>query len=1070
VIHGALAQFSVEASGGGAIPDLLVATDFSIRITAQDTFGNTVLTFNGAGNTVAIADTTGTIVPAVSGNFSNGVRIENNLQILAPLIGDVITVTDSVGGLGTGTETGNSNAFDVSINPAALDHFRFETQPAGPYIAGTGIIVRIYAEDSLNNLITAFNNTATISDSTGTIYENPLFGGLGPGDTTIDFVNGEYNTALNPSLIITGAQQNVLITVSRGGISTDSALFDVQPDALVGFSVEAAGGGNISDQDTDNTFDIDIKALDQYGNVLAFGPNIYDGAGDTVDISDTSGTIETFPLGLQVSGAFTAGQRTETVRITATQAGNVIDVTDTATTTFTGTSNVFDVLPGALAQFIFTTQPAGPYFAGDPIVVRIEARDANNNIKTDYTTGAAVSDDTGTISEGAPNGGDQTIQFFNGVYNNALNPTLFISGAALGVRITVTDVIFTSSNLFDVQPDTLDHFTVEAAGGGNIGVQDAITPFGILITAYDQYDNLLDSGPNIFDGAGDTVNITDPAGSLIPAVSGAFTNGVRTETVQIPKAQIGITIAVTDTATGLAAGVSNVFNVNTGPADRYTFSAIPDPLTAGQTVGMMIEAQDLVGNIVTSYNGTADFGDVGPDNVAFLTDENAYTDAQVVFTNGVWSGNLVTDTSFFPNINAPGFQTQLQLVPNTAPALVAPAIDQPPPFTVNPGTPHHFNFLVGPTLFERVNTIIPVDIVAVDQFDNPVSFDISANIGDTTNTVYESPVPGDQAIQFATVITAPAPYTGYNTGRYQGDFIITLPLTNNVIVVSAGTASGTSNVFSVVSNHVFVRMVNDSAPKVAFGGDKLAMFDFEIENPSPNVLETADLTSMEFFIESSQNGVPSVAAPSSLISSLEIFDVTLGPEVALAVNNTPPSTPVAVAVNTPIVIPAIGGLARFRVYVTIKNDISQAVVPNIQLRIGDILGTFANTGPPPTPIDPTDDLLRSIRVNPYYIRTSLTNIREEETAAFNYPNPFSPNKQQTTIVYFSSSTGQANIKIFTLTGRLVRALTDNANPGSNEVNWDGKNGKGQVVRNGVYVAVILPPGGSKQMVKIAVVK
>jgi flagellar hook assembly protein FlgD len=52
----------------------------------------------------------------------------------------------------------------------------------------------------------------------------------------------------------------------------------------------------------------------------------------------------------------------------------------------------------------------------------------------------------------------------------------------------------------------------------------------------------------------------------------------------------------------------------------------------------------------------------------------------------------------------------------------------------------------------------------------------------------------------------------------------------------------------------------------------------------------------------------------------------------------------------------------------------------------------------------------------------------------------------------------------------VRSLTDAANVGSNEVQWDGKNGKGQIVRNGVYVAIILPPGGAKQTVKIAVVK
>ena len=64
-----------------------------------------------------------------------------------------------------------------------------------------------------------------------------------------------------------------------------------------------------------------------------------------------------------------------------------------------------------------------------------------------------------------------------------------------------------------------------------------------------------------------------------------------------------------------------------------------------------------------------------------------------------------------------------------------------------------------------------------------------------------------------------------------------------------------------------------------------------------------------------------------------------------------------------------------------------------------------------------------------------------------------------------------SIKIFTLTGRLVRTLSRSGllQNQSQEIEWDGKNGKGQVVRNGVYVAVI-QIGGSRAMIKIAVVK
>jgi hypothetical protein len=179
---------------------------------------------------------------------------------------------------------------------------------------------------------------------------------------------------------------------------------------------------------------------------------------------------------------------------------------------------------------------------------------------------------------------------------------------------------------------------------------------------------------------------------------------------------------------------------------------------------------------------------------------------------------------------------------------------------------------------------------------------------------------------------------------------------------------------------------------------------------------------------------------------------------------------VPVNLAPPVVILENYDTRRFRVEVVLKSDLSQAAVKNIQIRIGDMDGIFQNTPAPGTPLYPTNATLESILLPANYIRSGLTNVRVEGQEAFNYPNPFNPNKTGTTLVYFSQSVGQANIKIFTITGSLVRTLTDTANAGSNEVAWDGKNGKGQIVRNGVYVAVIKPPAGGKQMVKIAVVK
>ena len=485
-------------------------------MTARDAYGNVVTAFSGAGNTVVITDTTGTIddpvPPLVSGVFTAGVLAAQSVTVTAPWVGNVITVTDSAGGLGTGTETGVSNGFNVEVNPAALAQFAFTTQPVATYLAGGGIVVRIEAQDSLGNLITGFNGTATISDLTGTVNEgvaNPP----GPVDTVIAFVNGVYNNGLGQTLFVTGARVGDILTVTRGGISRDSNAFDVQPNVLDSFSVTAAGGGAIGTQKADTAFGIDLTARDVYGNVLSFGANVFRG---TVAISDVTGTIA--PV---VIGAFVAGVRAESVQVTQSAVGDVITVVSGGRS---GVSNAFTVGAGALDHFTYTTQPVGPYLAGAGIVVRIEARDVYDNLLTGYTQGVVVSDSTGTVSEGTPNSGDTVIAFSGGVYNNALAASLFITKAQGGVQLTVSDSGKVGvSAAFVVKPAVLHHFGVGAIGG-----QVADTAFNVVITAYDVYNNVLSSGVNNFNGAGNTVAISDSTGTITPVVSGVFTNGVLT--------------------------------------------------------------------------------------------------------------------------------------------------------------------------------------------------------------------------------------------------------------------------------------------------------------------------------------------------------------------------------------------------------------------------------------------------------------------------------------------------------------------------------------------------------------
>jgi hypothetical protein len=67
----------------------------------------------------------------------------------------------------------------------------------------------------------------------------------------------------------------------------------------------------------------------------------------------------------------------------------------------------------------------------------------------------------------------------------------------------------------------------------------------------------------------------------------------------------------------------------------------------------------------------------------------------------------------------------------------------------------------------------------------------------------------------------------------------------------------------------------------------------------------------------------------------------------------------------------------------------------------------------------------------------------------NYPNPFNPS---TTIYYQIPKQGDVEIRIFNITGELVKTFINSSQPaGKYSVVWDGKNNEGQQVASGVYL-------------------
>ncbi|MGD9898885.1 MAG: hypothetical protein AB7T22_07115 [Calditrichaceae bacterium] len=167
------------------------------------------------------------------------------------------------------------------------------------------------------------------------------------------------------------------------------------------------------------------------------------------------------------------------------------------------------------------------------------------------------------------------------------------------------------------------------------------------------------------------------------------------------------------------------------------------------------------------------------------------------------------------------------------------------------------------------------------------------------------------------------------------------------------------------------------------------------------------------------------------------------------------------AVDTIIVLAELQTEAENRSFRTVLKHVNAYDVdPSVPLAIKDAQGVDINESQ-----SYTSEAFTVISSNP-------------EEAFRNYPNPFGRNEEFTTIVFQLDHDSDVEIRIFTLLGELVwTKILPNQIAGLHydDVRWNGKNDRGYVVLNGVYLCAIdIKPksGGSRQtfITKIAYIK
>jgi hypothetical protein len=421
-VAGALNNFFVESSAGGNIPNQTTGTAFNIKITARDQFNNTVTSFSGNPNDVAISsNATLTSGSGNTSNFSNGVLSSHSVTINPAFIAATITATKS-------SVTGTSNAFNVTGGTI------------GSVSVGTQSGASVYG--------TASSPTYSITSlrgSSGTVTGTYTVSGL-PAGVSGGFSSNASFTANGPN-VFPGAT----LTLSVGAsVAAGSYNFTVALTENANSANRATTTGTLVVGKAGSTISVNAAGPFTFNNNPQ-GP-------DAVTNSGSAGSVTFSYVGvLPTTYAASA--------IKPTNAGSYqVTATVAEDDNFFGKSSSpfnFTINKANQTITVTTASPASAIFNTTFTV----AATASSGLSVGYTSSAPLSNVDGlyTMNSGVGTGVVKYNQAGNDNYNAAPEVNEFVAAAKADQTITVTTAS-PASAIFNTT------FTVAASASSSLAV------------------------------------------------------------------------------------------------------------------------------------------------------------------------------------------------------------------------------------------------------------------------------------------------------------------------------------------------------------------------------------------------------------------------------------------------------------------------------------------------------------------------------------------------------------------------------------------------------------------------
>jgi len=573
----AITRQPVATSAGALLDTILVAVQDAAGTTvANDTRNVTLAIGTNAGSGTLSGSTT---VAAVNGvamftglsinNAGNGYTLQATASPLTP-----VTTT----------------AFNV--NPVgAASKLAFTTQPPATFASGASPTIAVAVQDA---------NGATVGTSSASVSIQLVSstGAALTGTVSRNAVNGIATfTGISVNKVGTGYK---ISATSTGLTSAESTPFSVTPGTATKLAFVTQPTHTVVS--TTMSPSVTVAVMDGNDNVVT-------GVAPTsVTVALSSCTGPTITGGTSANSA--SGVATFSALAFGPTTGISCRLTASATGLTGGTSDLFSIVSttGAI-RLSFGTQPT--------------TTTAGNSIPS--FTVRAVDQSGAVVTSAAPFitltvlSGPGTI--FSGASATASSGTATFSSTQ--IRTAGSYKLLATATGF--KPDSTNVFTINAATLSKLGfVQQpgditAGVPFApaIAVAFQDTYGNTITS---------QTSNITLERNQ--GPFNGNLTGGVTTVAAQNGVATFnGLTIKVANgsynliatTSAGASFSVSNFFAVTAGPPASLGFTSHPPSFpTAGDQFGVTVQAQDSVGNVLSSFTNQVTLSLTGGDPAATL--------------------------------------------------------------------------------------------------------------------------------------------------------------------------------------------------------------------------------------------------------------------------------------------------------------------------------------------------------------------------------------------------------------------------------------------------------------------